>query len=234
MRPLKVTAHLSEPIAGDVPMLDAVIERCMSVHRSVAQRLHLHHADPERADYTPGLIPTPIVRRRVEGFPWPIPLCSSPIFRVSIDTHEHYARRFDVEPELIASAARRVYYTTMGEHKSHRLPLRVRAVDRVVWFCCAADARGVKEIRGLLRKQVTHLGKKTSQGFGRVDQWEIGDWPMDVSWFATLDGGRTVLMRPMPAHVVEGRSVVGYRKWYGGVVPPYWATPYFAEMVVPA
>lgn len=231
MRPLKVTARLASgaKVAGDVPMLDALIEWCMSRH--VGRTLGLaHDLESDRAPYRPGVIPTPILRRRVEGFPWPVPLCSSPIFRAAADDHAHYNRAFRADPLLIRPDARRVYSSTNGEFKSFRLPLRTRLIDRVVWFCAVADGRGVKEVRRLLRS-VSHLGKKTSQGYGRVAEWIVEDVDRDLSWYAPSDAGM-VLMRPMPASAVAG-DVIGGRKWFGGVVPPYWSREHFTEAVMP-
>lgn len=231
MRPLKVTARLVDgaKVAGDVPMLDALLEWCMSRH--VGRTLHLaHDLEGERAAYQPGTIPSPIVRRRVPGFAWPVPCCSSPIYRVAADAHSHYVRAFRVSPDLIRDDARKVFYTTNGEFKSYRLPLRVRLIDRIVWFCLAKDGRGVKEVRRLLR-DVTHLGKKTSQGYGRVAEWIVEDIDQDLSWYAPSDAG-SVLMRPMPASAVKV-DVIGARRWFGGVVPPYWSREHFTEAVMP-
>lgn len=231
MRPLKVTARLASgaKVAGDVPMLDALIEWCMSRH--VGRTLGLaHDLESDRAPYRPGVIPTPILRRRVEGFPWPVPLCSSPIFRAAADDHAHYNRAFRADPLLIRPDARRVYSSTNGEFKSYRLPLRVRLIERVVWFCLAKDARGVKEVRRLLR-EVTYLGKKTSQGYGRVAEWVVEDIEQDWSWYAPSESG-PVLMRPLPVSAVP-EGTLGGRRWFGGIVPPYWCADYFAEMVQP-
>lgn len=229
MRPLKVTATLNGAIAGSVPMLDAILEWRMSL--IMGERLGLHHSlGDERAPYQPGLIPIPLIRRRVEGFAHSIPLCSSPIFHAELDRHENYTRRFGVDPSIIAPDERKVLATTNGEFKSYRLPLRARSMNSVVWFCVGHNARSVKEIKSLL-KAVTHLGKKTSQGFGRVAEWTVEDIEHDFSWYAPSESG-PVLMRPMPKSAVR-EDAMGAKPWFGGIVPPYWCRDFFAEAVTP-
>lgn len=226
MRPLRITATLSAPLAGDAPMLDALMEFAMSRH--LGQSFGLSHANgPGRAEYQPGLIPVPIARRRVKGFPWPIALASSPIYSSRTDGVEHFARRFDVDPSLIREDGRRVYQTQSGEFKSYRLPLRLRLCDRVVWF--AVGDR--KEVRHKL-KSIRAIGKKISIGYGTVKGWTVEDAADDYSWFAPSDAG-TVLMRPLPTGPHLPHDLVGFRPWYGGIVPPYWAPEFYRECVVP-
>lgn len=236
MKPLRVTAVLAGEVAGDIPMLDSLLEYCMSRRmRAVwaTSNGHRHYTrlingnvpeDAPDVEFIPGSIPIPIRRNRMAGFPHMIPCASSPIFVAESDRHAHYARRFDVDPAIIAPDERRVFQSSGGEFKSYRLPLRVRLTNRVVWFCVG---RGT-EIRRLLR-DVRNLGKKTSQGWGRVAEWIVEPVENDLSWFADSPAGR-VLMRPLPSAPPDA---IGLRKWYGGIIPPYWAQEYFAEGVTP-
>jgi len=245
MKPLKITAKLSSPIAGEVPMLDAILERQMfrvagSIFDSSGGGKHLTRTNA-RSDLavTPGAMPIPIDRSRVSGFPWPIPRCSSPIFVAADDRSDHYARRMELtDPGLLADDERKVFQAGGGEFKSYRLPLRARLVDRVVWFAMGRGRKyagghkgGGSEVRKLLR-QVTHIGKKTSQGYGRVSEWTVEIVEDDWSWYAPSPGG-TVLMRPLPAAMGMPTDVVGARPWYGGVVGPYWDSQFFVEAVIP-
>lgn len=246
VRPIKVTAVLNGPVGGEVPMLDALLECVMSRRmRTVweSSNGHRHYtrlagsgAEPPQmrgVKVVPGAIPIPIMRRHVAGFAHPVPLCSSPIYLTANDRHEHYARRFDVSPDLIGEKDRRVFQAASGEFKSFRLPLRTRLIDRVVWFCAGrtGNARApMKEIRRLLR-EIKYLGKKTSQGYGEVAEWIVEPADEDWSWFAPSPVG-PVLMRPLPPAVVPA-DVVGARPWFGGIVPPYWMAEAFADGMVP-
>jgi hypothetical protein len=152
---------------------------------------------------------------------------------------EHFARRFDADPSLIAPEGRRVFQAGGGEFKGYRLPLRVRAVDRIAWFCVGRGDRnangrnggGAKEIRRLLR-EVHAVGKKTGIGYGRVREWAVEPVGEDWSWFAPSDAG-PVLMRPMPACAALPDGLQGFRRWFGAPVPPYWWRPNYCETVVP-
>lgn len=223
-------------------MLDAILEYVMSrrmgsvLASSQGERHLTRTALHPDLPVNPGAIPIPIDRRRVSGFPWPIPCCSSPIFLAKHDGVDHYTRRPDFEPELICSGNRNVFYTGMGEFKSYRLPLRIRVIDRIVWFAMGrgrtrdrGHAGGASEVRKLLRK-VSHIGKKNSQGYGRVNEWKVEIQEDDWSWFAPSDGGK-VLMRPLPLSAVG--NAVGFRRWFGAVVPPYWMPEAFTDSAVP-
>jgi len=227
MRPLKVSAELAGPIAGEIPKLDAIIERAMA-HRCDPSAL----SEPDSAgEYAPGGVPIPIARRRVEGCAWSIPLCSWPIFLSTHDRHDFVNKRFSVDPSILASDSRGVFACNSGELRSYRLPLRSRNVNQVVWFCVGV----AKEIRRMLvhpRSGVRYLGKKTSIGYGMVKEWKIEIVEDDWSWFAPSPGG-TVLMRGLPETARLPKDLVGYRKWFGGVAAPYWNAKYHVEMVEP-
>jgi hypothetical protein len=243
VRPLKITATLNNPIAGDVPMLDAILECAMSRrmeavlessngHRHLTRTRNVKHRG---LPVNPGAIPIPIDRARVSGFPWPIPRCSSPIFIATSDGVDHFARRFDVDPALIAPGQRRVFQSGAGEFKSYRLPLRIRGISKIVWFAMGRGRKsgngvgncgGASEIRKLL-KRVTQIGKKGSIGYGQVSEWKVEPMDEDWSWFAPSPAG-PVLMRPLPMMAVPD-EVVGARRWFGGLVAPYWSSEFFAE-----
>lgn len=228
MRPLKVTCDLATPIAGDVPMLDAMLEWCMSRH--VGRGLGLSHgAGADRRPYEPGIIPIPVARRRVAGFAWPVPLATSPIYvaREGGDWHDHIARQFGAHASSLAAPG--TVATTNGEFKSYRLPLRRRDVGTVAWLCVGDR----KEVRRLLR-DVPSIGKKVSIGCGRVAAWTVEFWDGDEDdcWFARAPAG-PVLMRPLPATMPLPPSLLGARASFGGVVPPYWSAEHFAEGVFP-
>jgi hypothetical protein len=223
--PLKVTAELAGPVGGDPPALDGLLERLAFL--DVFGGTLPPPGDPRWTAHPPGTVAVPFGRRPVEGFPWPVPLCSSPVFAARTDGVQHFSRRFAVDPGLLRADARTVHHTNMGEFKSYRMPLRVRDVGRVVWFCFG-DPIALRDALS----DVTHLGKKTSAGHGPVASWRIEPIAADLSWFAPSPVG-DVLMRSLPAAALAGRAVVGWRPGYGGVVPPYWLRTGFGEAVVP-
>jgi len=226
MRPLKVTATLNSPLAGEAPMLDALLERVMAIHMP---SILASSGGWKHASGRPSSIPIPIARTRLGDYPHLIPMSSAPICsRPLAETHEHYARAFPVElAELLEPGQRIQINTGSGEHRSYRLPLRVAWVDRIVWFAVGVP----KEVRRLLRR-VWAVGKKPSIGYGRVSQWMVEPIDEDYAWFAPSPAG-PVLMRTLPAGDWLPPDLVGYRPWFGTPVAPYWDKTLYADVVQP-
>lgn len=244
MRPLKVTCWLNSPLAGDPPRLDALLEWVMSAKmRAVlessngarhATGMPKHRGQP----VVPGAIPIPLARVRVDGYPHTIPLCSDPIMaEVQSDGVEHFTRRFPSEMSaLLAPTERKIVTVDAGANKSYRLPLRIRLVDRIVWFCCGRDKIDTgrsagTETRKLLR-DVHSIGKKTSDGYGQVARWEVELTDEDFSWFAPSSEG-PVLMRTIPASAKVPDKLRGFKRSYGAPVAPYWMAENYTELLTP-
>lgn len=245
MRPLKVTCWLNSPLAGEPPRLDALLEWVMSFRmRTVMESRnggrHVTGMPKHRGmPVVPGAIPIPIERHRVDGYRWPIPLCSDPIYAGAIDGVESFAKRFAAEhASLMAESERRQIAVSTGPFKSYRLPLRIRPVDHIVWFCAGrtnGHAEGGRPpgcaIRKLLKK-VFAIGKKTAFGYGQVSLWEVEQADHDWSWFAPSDAG-TVLMRTLPASAMLPTDLVGFKRTEASPVAPYWMRENYAQVVAP-
>lgn len=247
---LKVTALLSSPLAmtEDLPHLDGILTAELSrVKRAILESRHGDRHIGVCMDL-PGSLPIPIETRRVEGFEWPIPLCSNAIIPACGESADRIAKRFPVERSEDLHPSRRIQInTTGGENKSYYLPVRVIHADRIVWYCVGRGRpnKGISrdgnprqgrkgggaEIRKLLRR-IDAIGDRTNIGYGRVREWIVEPTELDCSWFAPSEAG-PVLMRTLPAAMPLPDGLVGARKWYGGCVPPYWAREYFNEVVVP-
>lgn len=244
MRPLKVTCWLNSPLAGDPPRLDALLEWVMSLKlRTVVESSNGEHHRTGLPKYRgepvrPGAIPIPIERRRVSGYPHPIPLCSDPIMsETPVDGVEYFAKRYSAEKSaLLAESERRVIAVSTGPFKSYRLPLRIRPVDRIAWFCMGRDRSRNRhspgaEIRKLL-KSVFSVGKKTADGYGQVARWEVEFAGEDHSWFAKSDAG-AVLMRTLPASADLPADLIGFKKSHGAPVAPFWMRELYADILIP-
>ncbi len=232
-RPLKVTAYLVSPLAGDPPFLDSLLEmemmiRMPSVWRSSGGHRHETELRPDRrtAAPEPGKIPIPISFGRIGGLL--VPRCSSPILgEVVSDSTEHFTRRTEMHRvDMVDPARHRKMPAATGFLKAYRLPLRVRAVDRVVWFAVGNGS----DMRHLL-KRVKAIGKKVAFGYGRVGSWSAEFIDDDLSWFATTEAGARVVMRPLPRGAVSGAT--GYRAMVGACQSPYWHPDRQIEVAVP-
>jgi hypothetical protein len=250
MSNLKVTAYLITPLAveGDLPHLDGILTWAMTIKKkSIIFSRHGNRHEGIHAN-EPGSLPIPIETCRVDGFAWPIPRCSNAIVDECRESVDKISRRFPSERAQDLHESRRVQVaTTGGELKSYHLPIRVVHAQTVTWFCVGRGkpkkglsrdgnplqgrSGGGCEVRKLLRG-ITSIGDRTNIGYGRVSQWTVEPAAEDWSWFAPSESG-VVLMRVLPIDMALPEKIIGYRKWFGGVVPPYWGREYYTECVQP-
>ncbi len=100
-----------------------------------------------------------------------------------------------------------------GRYRGYHMPVFYRVADRVEWYV-VGDA---ERIRHLLRT-VTHVGKKTSQGWGSVSRWAVELHAED--WSCYRDG------KPMRAIPQRGGILYGVR-------PSYWIPQNQTECILP-
>lgn len=226
---LLVRAVLESGLGGhEPPMLDALLEYALSPYHPGA--VPRHAVDRALPPPPMGAIPIPIVRRQLG--PWLVGACSDPIIGVAAaDRHEHIARRISVENAgLLAPENRTIVSTSNSWTKSYRLPLRVRTVEAVCWFAVGNRKGILKALRG-----IHAIGKKVSIGNGRVLRWEVDRVDADHSWYSPApDGSGLVLMRTLPVGDWLPGNLVGFRRDFGGVAPPYWHPARSAEILRPA
>lgn len=219
----KVTAVLGSPIAGDVPYLDAILEFEMAQRQGKACVVRVSDPCPRL-----GSIHLPLCRGMFAGVDY-IPRCSAPIYVNRDERHEHYHKRLSVEnAALLAEEERTKVPVGNTWTKSYRLPLKVVNADRVVWYVGGSKRRPLKS----LLRSVHALGKKRSQGYGRVVRWEFEEVEHDWSWFAPSPEGQ-VLMRVLPFAETLFENVIGYRRYFGGFAPPYWHPDRFLDVAIP-
>jgi hypothetical protein len=220
----KVTAWLSSPLAGEPPYLDAILEWEMT------RRLGVKHSKKLTRD-TPlseiNRVPVPLAKRTIEGND--VYACSDPILPAPRgEWVERTAKRMDTDlvALLIAPEERKSIGVTSGPYKMRYAPVRARLIDRVCWFF-----RGDKyEIRRVL-KSVLAIGQYRKIGYGMVSSWEYTEMEKDYSIFADSEGGK-VLMKTIPAGG-DMAGITGYRKSFGGGLPPYWHPENYMEIAVP-
>lgn len=216
MEPLKITANLVSPIAGEPPMLDSIL--CYQV----TGKRHLTRPNM-KCNPVPPFPRIPLYCKEIQGVD--VPCCSNPIIRVNTDRHEHYAKRLAVEHSSVLAEQNRLIVSMAGQvFKSYRLPLRTRLCDKVVWF---AVGRG-RVLRRMLR-EISAIGVKRSQGFGRVSHWIVENVEHDWSWFADTDHG-PLLMRCLPKIQTDA---IGWKPHFKAVRWPYWHQENFVEVIEP-
>lgn len=124
----------------------------------------------------------------------------------------YWHKRFDdhLEQYIDFRGRRGRIDTKSGKYKAYRMPLVVQLFDRLVWYAVGNPDAVLDLCRG-----VTHIGKKSSQGLGAVDYWEVEPWPED--WSVT-DGKK--LTRAVPLADMPPDMASHVRKY--GIRPPYW------------
>lgn len=202
LAPFRITLRTLKPIAGNDPLhLDGLLAKAVV---EAARRGH-----PLPATEGAYHIPLPLAMARShEGLPaWQ---CNDFESVAALVGHTHYHQRSDANPYDPAAIAatlpgkkrRRMPPTTEGQYMSYRVPLQYTEAD--YWQSEAvgnADA-----VLQLLREHITTVGKKSSQGWGRVASWQSEQ----ISSFT--------LRRPTPLTSV-GTSISAQMM---GWTPPYW------------
>lgn len=220
-----VLAHLSGPIAGDAPQLDALLEMVLSIHHP--KGVEGYKVDRQYPCLPPNQIPIPLMKHQIGD--WLVACCSSPIYdRLDSEGVEHVGKRIGVEHAgLLEEHERKVVATTNSWTKSYRLPLRIRHVNRIAWI-----AQGDRSDLLHVLKRVSYLGKKRAHGYGQVREWTVERFDHPAWWYADHEAGR-VLMRPLPLGNWLPSNLIGYRRDFGACVPPYWHPDRYGEVVVP-
>lgn len=218
---LKVTCFLSSPIAGDIPMLDSIIEWEMAHRLGKGQSIQRDKPAPPY-----GEIVVPYLRQSIGGIS--IPCCSSPIIESCQDGLEYFAKRIATEhSHLLSENHKRMVPTGNGYLKSYRLPLRTRDCRKIVWFL-----RGNRRVIRKILQAIVSLGKKRSFGYAQVEKWVVEQIDDDWSWFAKTSNG-TVLMRPLPLCDELPTDLIGAKRDFGATQSPYWHPDRYLERVVP-
>lgn len=229
MKPLRIVAHLAEPIVylGDGMTLDGIL--AAAVMRDLPYAVTSRWPTATRDEPWLRDLELPLARWAVafrgdcnpllrddEGRLWGW-RCSS----VHADWLLHgrtEVRKRSVSDELKRWSASTSVNSSAGRFKSHDLKLPSRFAARLTWFAVGNRSK----IERLLSRHIQFLGRKVGQGNGRVLRWEVDEWSYD--WSVERDGKIT---RPMPRDYEPG--VVRMR----GIRAPYWHPSRLVECVIP-
>jgi CRISPR type IV-associated protein Csf3 len=124
-----------------------------------------------------------------------------------VEDQQTYSKRFDLKYSDMIDFGKKLgkIETARGRYKMYHIKVYYRTATYVEWY-----AHGWKDDIEKLLKFVTHLGKKTSQGWGAVLKWEVESWKEDWSVRGFEDNR---LMRAVP---------VKQNGFLYGVRPSYW------------
>ena len=207
--PLKITAYPRCGIATDEFLpIDGVL------FYSAMRREYGHPAL-----LTPGAMNVPAVdlpiQKKGKGQHW-FYAASFAQWGPHTDGRTAWIKRFQLQrSDLIDFGRRRgKVIIDQGRYKAYRMPVFYRHALSVSWYVIGNQS----EI-GELLQPMTHIGKKTSQGFGRIVEWRVETVAYDWSIYAP--DGR--LMRSIP---YSGGILYGIR-------PPYWLPENQTQVQIP-
>jgi len=181
---LKVTARLRTNI---------ICDRWLPLD-SILHAQHCRECLPELAVTVPGEQPAeldmPFLKKRHIGTPFWYYACSWAQWQPQ-EGKDHWNKRLDSSFAYLVDFGKKrgKIIIEQGAYKAYHMPIFYFIADRIEWYCVGIG----DEIRRLLGA-CTHLGKKTTQGWGRVATWLIESWPED--WSVRRDGKLT---RGVPA-----------------------------------
>jgi len=183
---LRITALLSSPVAvfdDYSPSLDALLEWLWLDERGLAS------SAPRPADIIQVDLP---VKKGYLGEEW-YWCCSSPHYLLDREQTTKFRKRWDYQDKHCNWGKKKAKFSTSEGHtKSYDLPLYLRTINQIDWFCVGDRA----EFQQLLNN-CPNIGKKRSYGYGKVQSWKVEEFPED--WHLFRNG---YLARPIPAELL--------------------------------
>lgn len=208
-KPLRVTARLGSPVAGDLSLpLDSILlshalYRMWGYPDVLRPRQHI--------DYDPDVVPLAVYEA---DKPWWFYACSFAQWPERfVNGKAYWNKRFDLQYANYTDAAR--VDIKSGTYKAYHHPIFYRSALEV-WWWCVGDAEAIAD----LLTGVFGLGQKRYMGWGRVLSWSITETKADYS---TIKDG--ILTRAIPSQFVAKQGIMP-RNLHAismrGIRPPYW------------
>lgn len=212
LQPIRVTLRLASPLGGSEALhLDGLLAQAL-----VAQATQGHGLEPTTEPYDQPLPLACLWREPERGLPLWACTAFAPVGLAYQDVSTW--TRQDMHPAIVQRTKRGDAYAprrTEGAEKAQGVPLPTTIAE--AW---TADAIGDPQIVASLLTQISHVGKKRSQGFGVVADWEV----QPISTFALTDDAGS-LRRPVPVAAVQAWGVPLPMPFSAGMLgwtPPYW------------
>lgn len=224
MRNLQVTATMATAIAvfdDWSPALDGLLEYL------ILQRHNRVSPNPTDAEIeaTRPLVESEMPLQRAEiGGEW-YWATSSPCYRYRVEQSDQFRKRWapgiDCPPPDWKKRQPK-WDTSQGKEKSYDLPLYIRSMPQIHWFC-VGDLEAIQD----LLNGCAGIGKKRSIGHGQVASWSVS--PIDYDYHLLRAG---MLMRPIPCELLPPTNMdFSIRNW--GWRPPAYHVSNKARCAMP-
>lgn len=215
-KPLRIRAYLQTPVISDKYLpLDGILFN-QFIRDKFGPKTHTLARQSTLPEYSG--MDLPIQKRNMSEPEWYY-ACSFAVWSPDTTRDQiEYAKRFDTDLAVEYAdfgKKRGKVDTSRGEFKNYFIKEYTFNAPYVEWYC-----RGDKQALEMLLPFCTHIGKKSSQGFGSVARWDIEETERD--WYKNDNSGN--LMRAMPSH--KGAAVYGIR-------PSYWHPRHQAKVLLP-
>jgi CRISPR type IV-associated protein Csf3 len=211
---VRITIELSSPMAcvdGDI-RLDALLHCCVLQDLADEAKRRGHRSDFPRTVWRD--VPMPLAKMQTaQGDDFKKIYCASFAEYDGSESVNRWKKRWEDEfDDMVDFGSRKQVIDHKKEHfKSYDMPVVLRSTRELVFY-----ARGVgEEIERLLKTYLTHMGKKGSQGYGRIRSVAVR--PCAEDWSVWRDG------KPMRAIPLEmAGETEGLRQIFCGYRPPYY------------
>ncbi|MBW2637897.1 MAG: hypothetical protein JRC86_10320 [Deltaproteobacteria bacterium] len=215
MQPMRIRAYLLDGrIAGTEPYfpLDSILAAEV-IRRQYPEKFY----NPPPPGSKDGWIKLELpFERRGAGDKW-YWACSFNQARPVREYVTYWHRRFDdnLERYIDFKGKRGKIAESSGRYRAYRTPLNILLFAAPLeWYA----AGNIEAVWGLC-EGVTAIGKKSAQGYGIVERWEVEPWPEDWS----EAGPNRELMRAVPMEMGLPPNVEKATMRLYGIRPPYWA-----------
>lgn len=130
---------------------------------------------------------------------------------------DHWRKRTEIE-------SKKKIQVGSGQYKMYDMPMPTQWAKSWIFY-----ANGhIGEVRRLLARHISAIGKKCSQGFGSVKS--ITAEPSEHDWSVIKDG---VPMRPIPVSGAYGFEIDCAAETYFAYRPPYWHSENLTQCYMP-
>lgn len=215
MKPIKITAYLTQALAGNPPMLDSLLMY------QVCRNNNLPFIDRKSKIIYDELPKLPLKEFEIEGKK--LYACSDPICSDSEATDvEYFTYRISPKAyDLIIPEKLKNLLIASGCYKMIRKPIRTEKIKNIVWFAVG----NIEEVRKLLN-QIYSLGGYKKMGYGRTSRFEVEEIKEDISLSC-----ENILMKTIPCE--KEPTFEGCRISYGAFRAPYWHPVNYTRIIEP-
>lgn len=120
---------------------------------------------------------------------------------------EYWRKRFRMQHLQYLEDPGKQVHTNSGRYKDYNMPIVHTLTTEIHW-----EAVGIRDQLEPLCRKITYLGKKSSQGYGHVLEWNIDEMEHPRWWYRAFPAD---LWQSIDGEDVEFEGMHGVR-------PPYW------------